>query len=143
MCDPSDHNYTAVPGGSYFKRNADLEGTAMDSRISYKRIFCTKCGVSKEVIAADHKSGDGNPMVKPKEIETPAALMFLNARVTPPEDGQTVWLLRGGSAVPARFHSGGQQRPHFSLLDNQESVDFNTGWAPLVPPENMNKTNSP
>ena len=60
-CRKDNHNYVPVSGSSYFKRTGDMTTLGlpkMNQSISYKIVVCSKCGESKEVIAADYREAE-------------------------------------------------------------------------------------
>jgi hypothetical protein len=54
---PCQHDYRPL-GGGYYKRDGDkmtdIGLPKMDQSKSYRMLYCSKCGETKEVLAADH-----------------------------------------------------------------------------------------
>ena len=58
-CNTTDHQYFPIKN-NYYKRDSSSVNTAiglpkMDQSISYTMLCCRRCGVTKEVISADHR----------------------------------------------------------------------------------------
>lgn len=53
-CPATEHNFLPAgsPPGGYFKRKAD---GLPDQEVSYQMLYCTKCGVEREVVVQDHR----------------------------------------------------------------------------------------
>lgn len=53
----SGHEHKFVPVGvRYFKQAAPPQ-CGVDQTVSYQRLFCEKCGETKEIICDDHRRG--------------------------------------------------------------------------------------
>lgn len=59
-----EHTFEELPSaqarGGYFKRREDDIGS-YDQSVAYTMLYCTGCGETKEVVAADHVKLDPKP----------------------------------------------------------------------------------